>query len=57
MTELPAGEIALWADTMPNLAGEWVAANADDGAAEVLAAYMDKVKGAGLAPRIDWSAR
>ena len=57
VTELPAAEIAMWADTMPNLAGDWVAANSDDGAADVLAAYMDKIKAAGLEPRIDWSAK
>jgi TRAP-type C4-dicarboxylate transport system substrate-binding protein len=57
VTELPADDIATWADTMPNLAGAWVEANADDGAAEVLAAYMDKVKAAGLDPRIDWSTK
>ncbi len=57
VTTLDAAEVATWAETMPNLAGDWVAANADDGAAQVLAAYMDKVKAAGMAPRIDWSAR
>jgi hypothetical protein len=57
VTELPASEIAAWADGLPNLAQDWVSANADDGAAEVLEAYMSKVKDAGLTPRIDWSAR
>ena len=41
----------------PNLAGDWAGANADKGAAEVLAAYMEKVKAAGIEPRIDWSSK
>ncbi len=57
VTELPAEEVAAWADGLPNLAGDWAEANGDKGAAEVLAAYMDKVKAAGLNPRIDWSAK
>ena len=57
VTELPESEIAAWADGLPNLAQEWVEANADKGAAEVLDAYMAKVKAAGLEPRIDWSNR
>ena len=50
-------EIAAWAAGLPNLAAQWVDANADDGAADVLAAYMAKVRERGLTPRIDWSAR
>lgn len=57
VTELPEADIAAWAETLPNLAADWVAANEDDGAAIVLSAYMDAVKAAGLNPRIDWSAR
>ena len=57
VTELPAEDVAAWADGLPNLAGEWADANSDKGAAEVLAAYMDKVKAAGLEPRVDWSAK
>lgn len=57
VTELPAAEVAAWADGLPNLAGGWVDANNDKGAAEVLNAYMDKVKAAGLNPRIDWSSK
>lgn len=57
VTELPEAEIAKWAETLPNLAADWVAANEGDGAAMVLAAYMDAVKAAGFDPRIDWSAR
>ena len=57
VTELPAADVATWAETLPNLAGEWSEANASEGAAEVLAAYMEKVRAAGLEPRIDWSTR
>ena len=57
VTELPAAEVDAWAKTMPNLAAEWVEANADDGAEEVLAAYMAKVREAGIDPRIDWAGQ
>ncbi|MEM7711522.1 MAG: C4-dicarboxylate TRAP transporter substrate-binding protein [Pseudomonadota bacterium] len=57
VTELPAAEIDKWAAGLPDLAGEWAEANASDGAAEVLDAYMAKVREAGLNPRIDWSKR
>lgn len=57
VTELPASEIDAWAAGLPDLAGAWAEANADDGAAEVLEAYMAKVKAAGLDPRVDWSAK
>lgn len=57
VTQLPEAEIEAWAAGLPNLAQDWVAANADKGAAEVLAAYMAKVKDAGITPRIDWSTR
>ncbi len=57
VTELPAEEVAAWADGLPNLAGDWAAANSGKGATEVLTAYMDKIKAAGLNPRIDWSEK
>jgi len=57
VTILPAAEVDAWAAGLPDLAGEWVEANADKGAAEVLDAYMKEVKDAGLTPRIDWSKR
>lgn len=57
VTELPVGEVEAWAAGLPNLAGDWVEANADDGASEVLDAYMAKVRDAGMQPRIDWSKR
>lgn len=55
VTELPAAEIEAWAAGLPNLAGEWAEANADDGAVEVINVFMEKAKAAGLTPRIDWT--
>ena len=43
VTKLPAADVETWAAEMPNLAGDWVAANQSKGAADVLAAYMEKV--------------
>jgi TRAP-type C4-dicarboxylate transport system substrate-binding protein len=57
VTQLPEADIAAWADGLPNLAQDWVDANADKGAADVLNAYMAKVKERGLTPRIDWANR
>lgn len=57
VSKLPESEIQAWAAGLPNLAGDWAEANAGKGAAEVLEVYMDKVRDAGLAPKIDWSKR
>lgn len=57
VTELPAADVEAWASNMPNLAGEWIAANQSDGADAVLAAYMEKVREAGLDARIDWASK
>ena len=57
VTKLPAADVETWAAEMPNLAGDWVTANQSKEAADVLAAYMEKVKAAGLDSRIDWSSR
>ena len=57
VTKLPAADVETWAAEMPNLAGDWVTANQAKEAADVLAAYMEKVKAAGLESRIDWSTR
>jgi TRAP-type C4-dicarboxylate transport system substrate-binding protein len=57
VSTLPAADVEAWAAGLPNLAKDWAAANADDGAAEVLEAYMAKVQAAGLDPRIDWTKR
>lgn len=57
VTSLPSEDVAAWVSGMPNLAKDWVEANADKGAADVLQAYMAKVNAAGLEPRIDWTKR
>ncbi|MEO1456595.1 MAG: C4-dicarboxylate TRAP transporter substrate-binding protein [Pseudomonadota bacterium] len=57
VTELPAADVESWAAGLPNLAADWAEANADEGAAAVLDAYMAKVREAGLEPRIDWTQR
>lgn len=57
VTKLPASDVATWAETIPNLAGEWVEANQSKGAAAVLAAYMEKVRAAGLETRVDWTSK
>ncbi len=57
VSKLPAADVETWAAEMPNLAGDWVTANQSKEAADVLAAYMEKVKAAGLDSRIDWSSR
>ena len=57
VTELPAEDVATWAATLPNLAGDWIEANERKGAAEVLDAYMAKVSEAGIEPRINWAGR
>ncbi len=57
VTELPAADVEAWASNMPNLAGEWIAANQSDGADAVLAAYMEKIREAGLDARIDWASK
>ncbi|MEM7463933.1 MAG: C4-dicarboxylate TRAP transporter substrate-binding protein [Pseudomonadota bacterium] len=57
VTELPAGDIETWKAGLPNIAGEWAEANADKGAADVIDAYMAKVRDAGLTPKIEWDKR
>jgi len=57
VTEMSADDVATWANTLPNLAGDWVEANANKGAAVVLDAYMQKIEDFNINPRIDWSSR
>jgi TRAP-type C4-dicarboxylate transport system substrate-binding protein len=57
VTEMPAAEIEAWKAGLPNIAGEWAEANAADGAAEVIEAYMAKVRAMGLEPKIAWDKR
>lgn len=57
VSELPAEEVEKWKALLPNLAGDWVEANADKGARETMQAYMEKVRAAGLTPKIEWDKR
>ncbi|MEM7045929.1 MAG: C4-dicarboxylate TRAP transporter substrate-binding protein, partial [Pseudomonadota bacterium] len=57
VTELPAADVEAWKADMPDLAGEWAEANADAGAAEVVEAYIAKVRAAGIEPKIAWDRR
>ena len=57
VTELPAADIEAWKAGLPNLAGEWAEANSDVNAAEVVKAYMAKVRAAGIEPKIAWDER
>ncbi len=57
VTTLPAEEVTIWADGLPNLAKDWSDTNASKGAKDVLQAYMAKVRDAGLEPRIDWAQK
>ncbi len=57
VTEMSAEDIATWKAGLPNLAGEWVEANADKGAGDVLTAYMAALRGAGIEPKIAWDER
>ena len=56
VSTLPAAERRKWARSMPNIAGEWVAANEAKGvpARQVLSAFMDGVRARGGAPARDW---
>jgi TRAP-type C4-dicarboxylate transport system substrate-binding protein len=57
VTEMSAADVEAWKAGLPNLAGDWVAANADKGAQSVMTAYMAKVRAAGLDPKIAWDMR
>ncbi len=57
VTELPVGDVEAWKAGLPDLAGEWAKANADDGAVEVIDAYMTKVRAAGIEPKVAWDQR
>lgn len=58
IVEIPAEEREAWANAMPNIAKE-LAVTLDgrgEPGTEMLAAYVDKLKAAGFAPKRDWSA-
>jgi TRAP-type transport system periplasmic protein len=54
--DLQQAERQKWASTMPNIAQEWVKRNTERGlpAAEVLKAYLGKIRGAGQEPLRQW---
>ncbi|MCZ6603880.1 MAG: C4-dicarboxylate TRAP transporter substrate-binding protein, partial [Alphaproteobacteria bacterium] len=56
LTTLPEAEMQKWADSVPNIAGQWVASNEAKGlpAAQVLQVFMDTVRQNGGAPLRNW---
>ncbi len=59
VTTLPEQERAKWANTMPNIAQDWVKRNEERGllAGVVLKAYLAKLRSAGQTPLRDWEKR
>ncbi|MBF9030087.1 hypothetical protein HKCCE3408_06745 [Rhodobacterales bacterium HKCCE3408] len=53
--DLPEEERAAWVGGLPDIAGDWAAANGPEAAA-FLAAYMDGLRAAGEEPLRDWDA-
>jgi TRAP-type transport system periplasmic protein len=52
---MSAGEREKWVKTMPNLAAEWVKANAAKGPAkEIVKTYMDALRKRGVKPARNW---
>ena len=58
-SKLPEAERAKWANTMPNIAQEWVKRNEERGvpAGAVLKTYLAKLRAAGQKPLRDWEKR
>ena len=56
LTDLPEAERRKWIDRLPDLAGEWVAANESKGlpARALLKAYMDGLRAHGEEPERQW---
>jgi TRAP-type C4-dicarboxylate transport system substrate-binding protein len=55
ISELSAAERALWVKTMPNLAADWVKANASKGPAkDIVSTYMNELRKRGVKPVRDW---
>jgi TRAP-type C4-dicarboxylate transport system substrate-binding protein len=55
ISELPAAERTKWVQTMPNLAVDWVKANASKGPAkEIVSTYMNELRKRGVKPVRDW---
>jgi len=55
LTDLPEAERQAWVDGLPDVAGEWAAANGP-AAAAFLQAYMAGLRAAGETPARDWGA-
>jgi TRAP-type transport system periplasmic protein len=55
VTNLSGGEREKWVKTMPNLAADWVKANASRGPAkEIVKTYMDALRARGVKPAREW---
>jgi len=55
ITSMSAGERDKWVKSMPNLAADWVKANASKGPAkDIVKAYMDALRARGVKPARDW---
>lgn len=58
VVEMTQAERQAWADSMPNIAVDWATKLDGTGApgSDMLVAYMDKLKAAGMTPLRDWAA-
>lgn len=55
ITPLPAAERQKWVTTLPNLAGDWVKANAGKGPGrDIVKTYMDALRARGVKPAREW---
>jgi TRAP-type transport system periplasmic protein len=55
VTNMSGGEREKWVKTMPNLAADWVKANASRGPAkEIVKTYMDALRARGVKPAREW---
>jgi TRAP-type C4-dicarboxylate transport system substrate-binding protein len=55
VSELSAAERGKWVKTMPNLAADWVKANASKGPAkDIVSTYMSELRKRGVKPVRDW---
>jgi TRAP-type C4-dicarboxylate transport system substrate-binding protein len=55
VTSMSAGEREKWVKSMPNLAADWVKANASKGPArDIVKAYMDALRARGVKPARNW---
>ena len=55
ISELSVAERGTWVKTMPNLAADWVKANAAKGPAkDIVSTYMNELRKRGVKPARDW---